>query len=435
MAITARTAEQLEAAHVTNIGTLSAVVPNLWTVPGDARSAGTPLITMRGVRQGDSSSYAAPPAVAIYTDDVYHATTAGSDLDFTDVDHVEVNRGPQSTLSGNASIGGAIKIYTRDPQGDGSGYLSVTGGSRRQLRASGAIDLGLSPTLALRASGSFERRDGFVERLDFTCQMRSQGTPQLAGSFPLSRPDAAGRDCVIGRLGGINHAIGQVKLRWRPDDRLDIILNFRRRIENDEETPELTLAFQPNPDPNPNTVVQIYNGATEDAFGIRLDDRFLPPPGNPRSTYATNCRPNLPLNGAYPPVNGIYVPSGFCYPQNKTANHMLLSGKMLYAFSDDVRMTAIGAFTRYDNAFTTAGDQSPLGYTISHFENRAHQGSAELRFDGKLLDNRLNWVVGGFLPGARHRLSGQLHRLHLADLLREGRGEDRIPVGIPPPGL
>ena len=110
IAITAKNEAQLQAANVTNIGTLGAVVPNLFTMPGDSQSAGTPVIGLRAVTQGSTSSLAVPPALAIYTDDIYHATTAGSELDFTDIDHVEVNRGPQSTLSGNASIAGSIKL-------------------------------------------------------------------------------------------------------------------------------------------------------------------------------------------------------------------------------------------------------------------------------------------------------------------------------------
>jgi len=397
LSITAQSAPQLEAAHVTNIGTLGAVVPNLLTVPGDSQSAGTPLIRMRGVQQGLSSSLAVPPAVAIYTDDVYHATTAGSELDFNDIDHIEVNRGPQSTLSGNASIGGAIKIYTKDPTGSDTGYVSLGTGSYNRLAASGAFDMALTSTWAVRVSGSEERQDGFEQRLDFTCEMQKLGTPAAAGTFPAFQPDSFNHGCVIGHLGGIDHTVGAVKLRWRPNDKLDVLFEARKRVEHDEETPEVALAYQPNPNPNTgNALVEAYNAALRKNWGIQLSSVFKAPPGtNGYATYATNCRPNF--DGS-----ALKIPTGFCYPQGKTAQHELYSTKVHYDITDDVHMTAIGAYTDYTNAFTQNGDQSPLGYVISHFNNNDYQGTGEVRFDGGLFDNKLNWVVGAFYL----RLSG-----------------------------
>jgi iron complex outermembrane receptor protein len=393
MAVTAQTSVQLEAANVTNISTLGAVVPNLWTVPGDSQSAGTPRISMRGVQQGASSSLAVPPAVAIYTDDVYHATTAGSELDLHDIDRIEVNRGPQSTLSGNASIGGSIKIYTRDPVGDGSGFISYGRGSRDKQEASAGIDLALSDTVAMRVSGHYERQDGFVDRLDFTCEMNRLGTPQLAGSLPSAKPNSANQNCVLGTLGGGTTSIGQVKFRWRPTDKLDVLLTARNRNEDLEETPETALMYQPNPNPNPNATVENYNIAVRNAFGIQLDSRFLAPPGTDGyATYATNCRPSLNLTTS----PNFIAPSGFCYPQGKSAEHTLVSGKVHYELADNLRMTAIGAYTEYSNNFTQNGDQSPLGYVVSNFENIGYQKSGELRFDGSLLGDRLEWIVGGY---------------------------------------
>ena len=395
VAITAQTAEQLTAANVTNIGTLGGVVPNLQTVPGDSQSAGTPLVRIRGVIQGASSSIAVPPAVAIYTDDIYHATTAGSELDFTDIDHLEVNRGPQSTLSGNASIGGSIKLYTKDPIGDNSGYIAATGGSRKKLGIGGAIDLGLSPTLSVRFSGNFERQDGFFDRLDFTCQMRKNGTPQLAGSFPVFSPASANHNCVIGQMGGGTTAVGQVKLRWQPTEGVDLILTARHREEDLEETPELALLYVANPNPNTsNALVESFNAAVRAQYGIQLDDRFLAPPGNRYSNYATNCRPLLPtLRDA----TGKLLPSGYCFDQGKSADNTVLSAKLNVDFSDTIHMTAIAGYTKYSNAFTQNGDQSPLGYVTSHFENSDSQYSGELRFNGSLFDDKLQWVLGGFL--------------------------------------
>jgi len=400
IAITAQTDVQLKAANVTNIGKLGAVVPNLLTMPGDSQSAGTPVIVMRGVLQGTTSSIAVPPAVAIYTDDIYHGTTAGSELDFTDVDRVEVNRGPQSTLSGNASIAGSIKLHTVDPKGDGSGFLEGEVGSRKLLGMSGAIDLGLSPTLAIRASGHFERQDGFGNRLDFTCMMQKQGTPELAGTLPLFDPSSPDHGCVIGHTGGGTTAVGQVKLRWRPTSDIDIILTARHRQEDLEETPEVAFGFNPGcfdtPDCKVSAGAQAYHRATYNTFGIVMGPWFVTPErsGGLYDTYATNCRPVLDKSGGGFPAG---YPDGFCFDQGKTARNTLLSGKMNARLADNVNMTAIVGYTNYANEFTQNGDASPLGPVISHFHNRDKQWSGELRFNGTLFNDRLQWVVGGFL--------------------------------------
>lgn len=392
MAITTQTTQQLQAANVTTLSTLGAVVPNLWTLPGDSQSAGTPRISMRGIQQGASSSLAVPPAVAIYTDDVYQATTAGSEIDLTDIDHIEVNRGPQSTLSGNASIGGSIKIVSKDPTGDGSGYVGVEAGSRNKLGVNGAFDMALAPTLSMRLSGNFERQDGFVSRLDFTCEMVKLGTPALAGSFP-AQPNSASSNCVTGHLGGTNHLTVQGKLRWQPTDKLDFVLTGRSHREDDEETPETAIAYQPNPLANTNTLTQGFNNATQASYGIQLDSRFLTPASyKGYAVYSTDCRP---LYASQP--NTAATPSGFCYPQSKPEHRNTLSIKGHYQWTDKVGVTAIAAYTEYGNAFTQNGDQSPLGYVVSHFENHANQYTGELRFDGKLFADKLNWVAGGFV--------------------------------------
>ena len=403
IAITAQSEEQLEAANVTNIGTLGAVIPNLQTVPGDSQSAGTPRISLRGVQQGGSSSLAVPPAVAIYTDGIYHGTTAGSELDFTDVSRVEVNRGPQSTLSGNASIAGSIKLYTVDPKGDGSGYFSLSYGSRNHIEGAGAIDIGLSPTLSMRLSGHFDKQTGYGNRLDFTCMMDRLGTPELAGTLPYFQPDSARKDCIVGHTGGGTFAVGQVKLRWQPTSDIDFILTARHREEDMEETPEIVLGFtEPcvtgllGPQPCGTAAGnQAVIRATYMTFGVVADSRFVTPErnGGIYDTYATNCRPLFDISGGGFPAD---YPMGFCYEPRKPAHHTLLSGKLHARLSDNVNMTAIGGYTDYSNEFTQQSDQSPLGVTISHFQNEDEQWSGELRFDGSLFEDRLQWVVGAF---------------------------------------
>ncbi len=65
------------------------------------------------------------PGVGLYVDDVYYATLTGSLFDLLDLDRVEILRGPQGTLAGKNSIGGAVKLYSQRPEGDNWGYVSA----------------------------------------------------------------------------------------------------------------------------------------------------------------------------------------------------------------------------------------------------------------------------------------------------------------------
>ena len=209
LAITALSAADLTAHEVINTTSLGAVVPNLYTRPGDAEEGPTPTISMRGVTAGDYS-FEAFPAVGIYVDDVYHSTMVGSVLDLTDIDHIEVKRGPQGTLSGNASIAGSINIFSKTPKGDDTGSFSAAYGSYNEIELKGAFDTALIPDkLFMRISGVSRKQDGYVDQLDFTCEMQRLGTPQLAGSFPTADNSAYERDCKIGSFGGTDLGAGK----------------------------------------------------------------------------------------------------------------------------------------------------------------------------------------------------------------------------------
>ncbi len=163
---------------------------------------------MRGVVENDAS-YAREPAVGIYIDDVYHSTVVGSALNLADIDHIEVKLGPQGTLEGNASIGGSISLYSKLPKGDNTGYLEATYGSFNKMQLDGAFDTTIAPDLFMRVSGSFEHQDGYVDVLDFACEMNARGTPQLAGTLPSSSPGSYQRGCKVDEEGGYERFLGQ----------------------------------------------------------------------------------------------------------------------------------------------------------------------------------------------------------------------------------
>ena len=117
---------------------------------------------IRGVGQSDFIA-ALEPGVGVYVDDVYYAQLTGSMLELLDVDRVEVLRGPQGTLSGRNSIGGAIKLYTKRPGDGDDGHVKVGFGSYNQVDFRGAAGLTIiEDSLFARFSAAGKTRDGYV---------------------------------------------------------------------------------------------------------------------------------------------------------------------------------------------------------------------------------------------------------------------------------
>ena len=124
IAITAVNAAMLEQRNQTDISQVAGQAPNVTLQPNGAAFGSSMVAFIRGVGQTDFN-LALEPGVGIYVDDVYYATLTGSLLDLLDLDRVEILRGPQGTLAGKNSIGGAIKLFSQKPTGEGGGYLEA----------------------------------------------------------------------------------------------------------------------------------------------------------------------------------------------------------------------------------------------------------------------------------------------------------------------
>jgi iron complex outermembrane receptor protein len=123
-------------------------------------------------------NFALEPGVGTYIDDVYYPTLTGSLVDLLDLERVEVLRGPQGTLAGRNSIGGAIKLFSQKPKGDNTGSLSLTYGSYNRVDVRGVADLPLiDGKLLARVSGVTKNRDGYVDRLDYACTHQTRACP------------------------------------------------------------------------------------------------------------------------------------------------------------------------------------------------------------------------------------------------------------------
>ncbi len=138
IAVTVVTGDRLEETAAADISELQGQVPNLSIYQGRNQST-TLTAFMRGIGQADPL-WGVDPGVGLYIDDVYLARPQGALLDVYDVGRIEVLRGPQGTLYGKNTIGGAIKYVSRpltdDTAGDGLGLARHAVESRpaRQLR-------------------------------------------------------------------------------------------------------------------------------------------------------------------------------------------------------------------------------------------------------------------------------------------------------------
>ncbi len=165
VAVTAFTAESLDKLNVRDIGDLDALVPNL-TIYAARGSSSTVTAYLRGVGQSDPL-WGVDPGVGIYLDDVYIARPQGALLDVFDVERVEVLRGPQGTLYGKNTIGGAIKYISRGLSEETEGTAQVTVGNYGQLDVKAAVGGSFNETSTLRGRLSVAslNRDGFGENV------------------------------------------------------------------------------------------------------------------------------------------------------------------------------------------------------------------------------------------------------------------------------
>lgn len=160
-AISAFNERSLERIQATDTTGLQGAVPNLNIVQGRGSSNATNIF-IRGIGQPDALQ-TFDPAVGVYVDDVYLSRIRGNQLDLLDLERLEVLRGPQGTLYGKNTIGGAIKFVTRKPGQELRARGSVTVGSFDQFDLNASISGPFSDKVAGGVSVMRASRDGFVE--------------------------------------------------------------------------------------------------------------------------------------------------------------------------------------------------------------------------------------------------------------------------------
>jgi iron complex outermembrane receptor protein len=160
IAVTALGSEALTTAKVENVVDLQATAPGLVIGRGSAGGDGIVFVAIRG--QGNLQPILAnDPAVATYVDGVYIPRPSTGMTDIQDIRRLEILRGPQGTLFGRNTTGGAINILTNDPTDEPSGRFKAEYGNYDNLGVQANVNVPLAQGLAMRLSGAINERDGY----------------------------------------------------------------------------------------------------------------------------------------------------------------------------------------------------------------------------------------------------------------------------------
>jgi iron complex outermembrane receptor protein len=418
LAISAVSAAALEERGQTRLSQITSDVPSVSLIPSTTAFGPSMSAFIRGVGQADLDP-ALEPGVGIYVDDVYLGTITASLLDLLDLDRVEVLRGPQGTLEGMNSEGGAVKLFSKLPDAHPTNHFALLLGSRNHVELRAASNFALTDNLFIRLSGVGNFQNGYENIFDFGCANPSfTATPVVIGppgtitNGPTGSYSVApafvtrANTCSLGTQGGTGYAAARVALRWLVNDRLEAILIGDITNENRENPAETLLYAGPAPKISSVTGLPTVQSPNADFITIPTTSGALLPydetkvpailPKNPFATYATFCMPAItnPVNLG-PPLGDNFNQPAVCGQNRTTLNSWGSSLTINWKPSETVSVKNIVALRGYTATWFEDNDGSPWpaglgGDVLSH-----HQLSEEFRLNGSW-EHLLDWTAGAF---------------------------------------
>lgn len=188
VAVTAISAVQIQEKQIVRLGDLTRTTPGFASLGGGTAGPLVATFSIRGQSQANPGSGNDSP-VGIYIDGVYQARPIMGNSGVLDLASAEVLRGPQGTLFGRNTTGGAINITTQAPTEIFEGYLKLGVGNYSQYMTEGVVNIPLSQTVSTRFAGRYEKRDGYVQNLATGRRENDiKGNYQARGTL-LWRPD------------------------------------------------------------------------------------------------------------------------------------------------------------------------------------------------------------------------------------------------------
>ena len=386
IAITAFSEDALRAKGITDLHGLSALIPNVNLDQGSPFSGSNSVLSasIRGIGQ-DDFAFNLDPGVGVYVDGVYFARTVGANQNLMDVDHIEVLKGPQGTLFGRNTIGGAISIVTRTPGDEFAVQGQATAGSFNRRDVSLMADIPLSSTVLSTITFSSRDQDGYQKRIPYPSP-----TPYVTD--PIGAFHTSGAE-TFDTQGGTNEQVIRAKVQWKPSDTVTATVAGDWTHTNQPSTASTVLDTVTT---GPNAVFGLFYNACIQGL----------PPGNalicgPRGVVGTglwqaNLNPNTTrlLYGPGVTNTGNIDTTYATGPNFDKLDSYGVSATVDWELNPAYKIRSITGWRRLHWSTATDADGSPLDFFELGFVEAQHQASEEVQLIGDLLDSKLKLVAG-----------------------------------------
>jgi iron complex outermembrane receptor protein len=339
VAVTAIGTEALEQRSIVNLDEVDRYLPNVNISYGRGTS-NEAFIFIRGIGQSNDST-AADPGVGEYVDDVYLGRIQGGLFNLNDIASIEVLRGPQGTLYGKNTIGGAVTINSNMPGPESEYQANVAYGNYHYTKAGAIVSQPLTDALFLRISANTVQNDGFMANADGP------------------------------RTNKIDVSTGRIVLRALPSDTSELVLSLDGSIDRSG--------------PQNGRLVALANPATTPLFGLitarigNLAPYVVAPGQDPYEGGAFDAQSNTALKANDPEL---------------TTWGTSLRGTWKFG---GVTLKSITTYRALYQELNYDVDESP--FVIAEQGGPSHQSqmSQEFRLSGSALDGRFDWLTGLFL--------------------------------------
>jgi iron complex outermembrane receptor protein len=372
ISIQAFSAEALDLGGIQTGADLGIMVPNLVANPSGAGGGGQFFI--RGL-----------PGVGIYIDGIWQSTYGFLESNFAEVERVEVLRGPQGTLFGRNTNGGAISITTRAPSDEFGMRMNLEIGEYNRRNATIAADLPLSPTLKSKWMVSSRTNDGWLHSLTL-------------------REGLAGQDDQLFRG----------DLLWEPTDRFS--LRFTANDEKKRSTDARIVRFT-NVDHPQITRYNVLAGNPDYLARARaVDPNF---PESPFMSYFPSNRftPESHQPGYPGGEVGKWETKSDNAPEGLKRDLQYYTATMNWDITDNISLESITSVWEMDRRVTVDYDGSEFTFTVDENRSIDNNSTQEFHLTGTNLDDRVTWLAG--LYNLKERTKSRSDRWSLWDLPRQ----------------